>query len=165
MRVCVCVLVLTSWGTTGANGAARLARGGYRGESGNINIIRSIFGILIKMELGYFKQAKNATTEPTKIFHYRQAHSENFWNFAKKSRCFDNSSRTRAKARAMARATARRTRARAKDRATARARDGRTDGRLDGRTTGRIYLFSEKRNPVSLYRPTQLRGSTARITL
>ena len=34
------------------SGAAHFANGGISGESGNINIIRSIYGFLIKMELG-----------------------------------------------------------------------------------------------------------------
>ena len=33
------------------------------------------------MELGPSKYAKNVSTDPTKIFHYRQAHSENFYKF------------------------------------------------------------------------------------
>ena len=33
-------------------GAAHFANGGISGESGNMNIIRPMFGFLIKMELG-----------------------------------------------------------------------------------------------------------------
>ena len=36
----------------GGGGAAHFANGGISGDSGNINIIRSIFGFLIQMELG-----------------------------------------------------------------------------------------------------------------
>ena len=44
-----------------------------------MNIIRPIFGFLIIMELGDFKQANKDATGSAKIFHCGELHAENFY--------------------------------------------------------------------------------------
>ena len=43
---------LTPLYALGAHGAAHFANGGISGESGNVHIIRPMFGFLIQMDLG-----------------------------------------------------------------------------------------------------------------